>query len=116
MEINSSYPVSSPVTMMTENQSYGQGPSRELITSEQQDNRMPISKEELQKSIEGLNKWLQLQSTHLKFFLHEGLNEYYVQVINDETNEVVREIPSKKVLDMVKHIQDTLGLIIDEKR
>jgi len=75
-----------------------------------------LSKEQLGKELEGINKWLQTTSTHLKFTLHEELNEYYVQVINDETQEVIREIPSKKVMDMVAKFHEMLGLLIDEKR
>lgn len=74
------------------------------------------SKEQLNKDIEGLNKWLQSGNTHLKFQLHDKLNEFYVQVVNDETSEVVREIPSKKVLDMVAKMHEMVGLLIDEKR
>lgn len=75
-----------------------------------------ISKEELQKEINGINKWLQSTSTHVKFTLHEKLNEYYVQVINDQTNEVIREIPSKKMMDMVAKMHEMVGLLVDERR
>jgi flagellar protein FlaG len=75
-----------------------------------------ISKTELSKEIDGINKWLQTTSTHVKFTLHEELNEYYVQVINDQTQEVIREIPSKKMMDMVAKFHEMVGLLVDEKR
>ncbi|WNF06281.1 flagellar protein FlaG [Brevibacillus borstelensis] len=71
---------------------------------------------EIESEIAGINKWLQTTSSHIKFTLHEGLNEYYVQVINDQTNEVIREIPSKKVMDMVAKMHEMIGLLVDEKR
>ncbi|WP_024984125.1 flagellar protein FlaG [Brevibacillus borstelensis] len=71
---------------------------------------------EIESEIAGINKWLQMTSSHIKFMLHEDLNEYYVQVINDQTNEVIREIPSKKVMDMVAKMHEMIGLLIDEKR
>jgi len=74
------------------------------------------SKSEIENEIAGLNKLLQSTNTHLKFTLHEELNEYYVQVINEQTNEVVREIPSKKVMDMVAKMHEMIGLLVDEKR
>lgn len=74
------------------------------------------SKQELEKEIDVLNKWMQSRETHLKFTLHEELNEYYVQIINDQTNEVIREIPSKKVMDMVAQMNEIVGFLIDEKR
>ncbi|MED1801460.1 flagellar protein FlaG [Brevibacillus porteri] len=73
------------------------------------------SRESIEKELENLNKFLQSGSTHLKFTLHEKLNEYYVQVL-DGNNKVVREIPSKKIMDMVANMYETLGIIVDEKR
>lgn len=75
-----------------------------------------LSKAELSKEIDGINKWLQSTNTHVKFTLHEELNEYYVQVINDQTQEVIREIPSKKMMDMVAKFHEMVGLLVDEKR
>lgn len=75
-----------------------------------------LTKEELRKEIDGMNKWLQTTNTHIKFTLHEELNEYYVQVINDQTQEVIREVPSKKMMDMVAKIHEMVGLLVDERR
>ncbi|MDT3417895.1 MULTISPECIES: flagellar protein FlaG [Brevibacillus] len=74
------------------------------------------SREQLEKEIGNLNKFLQTSNTHLKFTLHEELNEYYVQIIDDQTQEVVREVPSKKILDLVAKIHEMIGLLVDEKR
>ncbi|WP_035295869.1 flagellar protein FlaG [Brevibacillus thermoruber] len=79
------------------------------------DGERNYSRQEIQKEIDGLNKWMQSTNTHLKFTLHERLNEYYVQVIDDENN-VIREIPPKKILDMVAKMHEMIGLLIDEKR
>lgn len=85
--------------------------------TEQVDNRFrkEASKHDLDRSIEGLNKLMQLNYTHVSFVKHEKLNEYYVRIINDSTNEVIREIPSKKVLDAVAEMDRIVGLLIDHK-
>lgn len=75
-----------------------------------------VSRTDLEREIEGLNKFMESSSTHLKFTLHEKLNEYYVQVIDDNNNTVVREIPSKKMMDMVAQMHEMIGLLVDEKR
>jgi len=74
------------------------------------------NKEKVNEVIESMNAFIQPSHTSLKFELHEKLNDYYVQVIDDDTKEVVREIPSKKVLDMYAAMKEYMGLIIDEKR
>ena len=73
------------------------------------------SKENVQQVINSLNKFLEPNSTSLKFELHEELNEYYVTIVNDETHEVVREIPSKKILDIYAAMTEFLGFVVDKK-
>ncbi|NEW08839.1 flagellar protein FlaG [Paenibacillus sp. SYP-B3998] len=75
-----------------------------------------IGRQELERSIEGLNKFMQVSNTHLSFVLHDELKEYYVQVIDDQTKEVIREVPSKKMLDVVAAMKNMIGILIDEKR
>jgi len=74
------------------------------------------NKEKVNEVIDSMNGFMQPSHTSLKFELHEKLNHYYVQVIDDDTKEVVREIPSKKVLDMYAAMKEFIGLMIDEKR
>jgi|GEM_PF-1096192 len=74
-----------------------------------------FSKEELKKAVDGLNKWLENSNTHLSFKLHEKLNKYYVQVVSSITNEVIREVPSKKLMDVFAEMQNIIGLLVDEK-
>lgn len=79
-----------------------------------QENRK-ISKDYLDKAIKGVNEFLLPSTTSLHFQMHEKLEEYYVQVIDDRTKEVIREIPSKEFLDMYAAMRDVLGLVVDEK-
>ena len=39
-----------------------------------------------------------------------------VKVIDKDTDEIIREIPSEKVLDMVAKMWELNGLLVDEKR
>ncbi|QHJ69582.1 flagellar protein FlaG [Planococcus halotolerans] len=75
-----------------------------------------ITKEMVQNQIEGMNEFLEPTTTAVKFLLHEDLNEYYVQVINPLTDEVLKEIPNKKFLDMYASMTELMGLIVDEKK
>lgn len=73
------------------------------------------NKEQLNEVIESMNAFMLPTHTSLKFELHEELNDYYVTIIDDDTKEVVREIPSKKMLDMYAAMKEFMGLVIDEK-
>ncbi|MEH7107193.1 MULTISPECIES: flagellar protein FlaG [Bacillaceae] len=74
-----------------------------------------LTKEKTEKVINSLNDFLKASTTHLKFQYHEELQKYYVAIVDDQTNEVVKEIPPKKLLDMYAAMEDYLGLLVDKK-
>lgn len=67
------------------------------------------------KAVDDLNKIAEPMQTNVKFKFHEQLNEYYVEVVDTVTDEVVREIPSRKVLDMYAAMTEFLGIFEDRK-
>lgn len=72
-------------------------------------------KEAVEEVIESLNDFLKPSHTSIKFKLHEKLHEYYITVVDDNTNEVVKEIPAKKLLDTYAAMAEHLGLLFDRK-
>jgi flagellar protein FlaG len=74
-----------------------------------------ITKELLKNKVEKMNELLEQTSTAIKYQLHEELNVYYVQVVDSISEEVLKEIPNKKFLDMYASMAEFLGLIVDDK-
>ncbi|CAM4136642.1 flagellar protein FlaG [Lederbergia lenta] len=75
-----------------------------------------IPKEQVEKIVGGMNDFLKASPhSNLKFEFHEELNEYYVTIVDDITNEVIKEIPPKKMLDMFAAMTEFLGLMVDKK-
>lgn len=72
-------------------------------------------RKDLEALMNSLNEFIQPAHTSIKFELHDKLEEYYVKVINDDTKEVIREIPSKKMLNIYAAMKEFLGLMVDEK-
>ncbi len=87
----------------------------DLEISGEQPKEQEYNREDINKEVDHLNKWLEAKNSHIRFVLHERLNEYYIQVINDGTNEVMKEIPSKKIMDIVANFYEKLGFIMDTK-
>jgi flagellar protein FlaG len=73
------------------------------------------SKHDVKMAVDKLNDFVEPLKTNLKFELHDELNEYYVTIVNPDTNEVIKEIPSKKILDMYAAMADYMGFLIDKK-
>lgn len=65
--------------------------------------------------VDSLNKFMKPANSSLKFEFHEDLNEYYVTVIDEVTQEVIKEIPPKKLLDMYAAMTEYIGLMVDKK-
>ncbi|NOG29164.1 flagellar protein FlaG [Lysinibacillus fusiformis] len=74
-----------------------------------------ISKEKLQQAVDVVNEFLEINHSSSKFVYHEGLDRYYVTIVNRDTEEVVKEIPPKKLLDAFYEMQKMVGMIVDEK-
>ncbi|MFZ0445787.1 MAG: flagellar protein FlaG [Bacillus sp. (in: firmicutes)] len=74
-----------------------------------------IDKEMMEDVVKGMNDFLIPVNTSIKFELHDRLNDYYVTVIDDITHEVIKEIPSKKLLDTYANMMEFVGLLVDKK-
>ncbi|TKI72835.1 flagellar biosynthesis protein FlaG [Lysinibacillus mangiferihumi] len=73
------------------------------------------TKVKLQEAVDKMNQMLEVNHNAAKFKYHEGLDRYYVTVVDRETDEVIKEIPPKRLLDAFYEMQKLFGMIIDEK-
>ncbi|MFD1038879.1 flagellar protein FlaG [Virgibacillus byunsanensis] len=74
-----------------------------------------ITTEEVETVVSKLNEFMEPERTNLKFELHDKLDKYYVKVVNTSTDEVVKEIPPEKMLDMYAAMAEFMGFLVDEK-
>ena len=73
-----------------------------------------INKKELEKALQKLNGFLSGEKAHASLSYHDKTNRLMVTVYDKDDN-VVMEIPSKKVLDMIAKMSDLLGVSVDKK-
>ena len=52
---------------------------------------------------------------NLNFSVHEASGQIMVSVVDKETGDVIREIPSEALLDLAAKLQEAVGLIFDKK-
>lgn len=62
-----------------------------------------------------IERVLEESRRRLRFQVHEPTGRIWVQVIDAETNEVIREIPPERYLDLVARIWELVGLLVDER-
>ncbi|WP_207740743.1 flagellar protein FlaG [Alkalibacter mobilis] len=71
---------------------------------------------ELEGVVESTNKLLfEQQSTHFKFEIHEGTGRVMINLVDTKTDEVIKEMPPEKILDLVASIWELVGILVDER-
>lgn len=81
----------------------------------------PISKKthETEVSSSLLNQIQQninmIHNVSLKFSMHKATGRTMVNVTEQETGELVRQIPPKQILDLAAKINDMIGILFDKK-
>lgn len=73
------------------------------------------SEEEVISAIETANDALKAYNKRFEYKIHDDTKRIMVTIVNPDTDEVIKEIPSEKVLDMVAKIWEMSGVLIDEK-
>ena len=73
----------------------------------------PAEMAELEKAVENLNHALQDIKRELRFSVDDDTGRTIVKVINADTDEVVRQIPSEQLLNAVRHMDQQAGLLLD---
>ena len=77
---------------------------------------MSVSEKVLIDAIERANKSLTGTNRRFEISVHEKTNDIMVKVIDTESNEVIREIPPEKILDLVAKLWELAGILMDERR
>ena len=86
-----------------------------LNQQELQQIKKDIRNEELEKAVEQTNRIIFKDDNRFEFKIHERTGRMMVKLINKETDEVVKEIPPEKILDLVASIWDLVGILVDER-
>ncbi len=99
-------------------------PLPEAKGQREQEERVPLVEEgdqgrgvrtSLEEATERLAQAIRAFDYKLHFKIHEDTRRIVVQVIDEESGEVVNEVPPEKILNLVAEIWRLVGLLVDEK-
>ena len=71
--------------------------------------------DEVRESVKDVNEIVDKVKESLSFQIHEDTEELMVQVIDVNTEEVIKELPPEEMLDLKARIHEMVGILIDEK-
>lgn len=97
------------------NSKSGQQQDRGAVQTDQE-----VAPDKIKAAVDDLNKTVKqanpMHHTQLSFKYHEDTNRISITVTDSDTDEVIREIPPEKTLDMLAKAWEMAGLLVDERR
>ncbi|MDX3904132.1 MAG: flagellar protein FlaG [Pigmentiphaga sp.] len=89
-------------------------------TANQLDPSLPITSqvpelEQLQAAVDNFNQFIPLAARNLTFSIDEDSGTVVVKVIDGDTQDVIRQIPSEEALALSRSLDQLKGLLLDGK-
>ena len=81
-----------------------------------QENNIEEKRKIIIDAIEKASGKIEIESKGLQFSIHDKTNQIMIKVIDQNTNEVIKEVPSEKILDMMAKMVELSGSFVDERR
>lgn len=70
----------------------------------------------MKDAIDKVNAKIVPSKTRCEFSYHEETKRVSIKVIDQNTEEVIREIPPEETLDMLSKMWELAGILVDERR
>jgi flagellar protein FlaG len=74
-----------------------------------------VSEELINEALERANRAITGSDRKFERSVHEKTRDIMVKVVDTVTNETIREIPPKKIVDLVASLCEIAGILFDEK-
>jgi flagellar protein FlaG len=72
-------------------------------------------KSDLKTAVAELNKYLKPITSGIEFSVDEGSGKTIVKLIDTETKEILRQFPTKQMIEISKDLTKVQGLLVSEK-
>ena len=93
-----------------------------VITSNKDENARPVKgaapakKQTSDIALKALKENLDLlHQVGLQFSVHEETGKTVIKVINKDTGKLIRQIPSKEMLNLAAKMEDMMGILFDRQ-
>lgn len=73
---------------------------------------LPVTPEDLDRAIRELNDYVQSLKRTINFEIDESSGRAIVRVLDQQTGELIRQIPSEEALAIARHLDAVQGVIV----
>lgn len=84
-------------------------------TNEQEDDTVLLTNEEVAELSGKLNDFMDQLNTDIRFEYREKLDRLCLQVVDRRNDEIIKEFPPERMLEVLEGLHDWVGLILDKK-
>lgn len=84
------------------------------VTNEAAKSAKPYTRDQLDQAVSTINKTMQATSQNLEFSVDSDTRDVVVKVIDQQTKQVLRQIPSEEAIEISKSIDKLQGLLIKQ--
>lgn len=74
----------------------------------------PLAESTVRETVTNINQ--KMTSTRCEFSYHKGTHRVSIKVIDKDSDEIIREIPPEKSLEMLEKMWDLAGLFVDKRK
>ena len=74
-----------------------------------------VTEKDVNKAVEKLNKLFEDKGTYVQYEVYGKFHNVSIKIFDEKTNQVIKEIPPKKLVEMVEKLCELAGVLVDEK-
>ncbi|MBC2582582.1 flagellar protein FlaG [Clostridium sp. DJ247] len=78
-------------------------------------NEKAATEQDVKKAVDKLNELLEGKSTHVEYEQVGKSKHMAIRIVDSQTKEVIKEIPPKKIIEMIDKLCEMAGIMIDGK-
>ena len=79
----------------------------------QETSKKELLNAEVRKAVESLGSAAEIIDRNFKLKVDEDTDRLIIQVVNRETEEVIRQFPEEEALNITKRLREYIGLVFD---
>lgn len=83
--------------------------------TENENAQQQIDAEKVKKKVSEINRQLN-NNTECHYGIHKDTQRVTLKIVDKETQEVLKEFPAEKTLEMIAKVWELAGILVDERR
>lgn len=73
------------------------------------------TREKVEQAADRIQEVLRGTTSRLEIEIDRDLDKVVIKILNGESGEIIRQIPSQELLDLAKHLEAPKGLLVRER-